>query len=459
MSYRSTVSGRATFAGLLRSEWTKLRSVPRWVLTMGAMVVLTVLVALLTAVGSATSSAEAPKSGAGGGGGSPGMRDGGELVHRALSGDGSLVARVTSQDDSHEWAKAGLMVRAGASYAMVVVTPTHGVRLLSTEDDEVAGGPGGAPRWLRLDRDGGTVTGYESADGKDWRRVGAVELELPDEVMAGLFVASPREVRVQRQFGGETIDEVATQGRATFADVRVSGQDPAPWRDRAGQGSDVDGLVTLTGSGDVGPNPFADDITRTTLGGALVGVIALVALAVLFVTAEYRRGMVLSTFAASPRRGRVFAAKALVLGAATFAAGLVASFAAFLVATPIMHGKGMRTSSLADEATLRAVLGTAALLAVVAVFTLAVATALRRTTPAITLVLLVLLVPQVVATGLPLSVALWLERLTPAAGFSVQQTVQRYDSAMAPWAGLAVLCGYAAVAVVWALWRLRRRDA
>jgi hypothetical protein len=53
----------------------------------------------------------------------------------------------------------------------------------------------------------------------------------------------------------------------------------------------------------------------------------------------------------------------------------------------------------------------------------------------------------------------WVERLTPAAGFAVQQTVHRYDTAIAPLAGLAVLCGYTAVALAAATWRLRGRDA
>jgi ABC-type transport system involved in multi-copper enzyme maturation permease subunit len=182
-------------------------------------------------------------------------------------------------------------------------------------------------------------------------------------------------------------------------------------------------------------------------------------LAVLFVTAEYRRGTILATFAASPRRRRVLAAKALVLGAATFVAGLVAVFTSFLVGSAIADGKGFPMPSLTDPGVLRAVLGSAALLAVVAVFALAVATIVRRSTPAITVVLLLLVVPQIVATGLPLGAAAWVERLTPAAGFAIQETVRRYDTAIAPWAGFGVLCAYAAAALAVAAWRLERRDA
>ena len=46
-----------------------------------------------------------------------------------------------------------------------------------------------------------------------------------------------------------------------------------------------------------------------------------------------------------------------------------------------------------------------------------------------------------------------------AAGFAVQQTIKRYDTAIAPLVGLGVLAGYAAVALGVATLLLRRRDA
>jgi hypothetical protein len=148
-----------------------------------------------------------------------------------------------------------------------------------------------------------------------------------------------------------------------------------------------------------------------------------------------------------------------VLGAATFAAGLVASFGAFLAGSAVAVPKGFAMPSLTDGQVLRAIVGTAALLAVVAVFSMAVATILRRGAAAITVVLLLLLVPYILVTGLPLEVAGWVERLTPAAGFAIQDTVRRYDTAIAPWAGFGVLCAYAAAALALAAWRLNRRDA
>jgi ABC-type transport system involved in multi-copper enzyme maturation permease subunit len=456
---------------LLRAEWTKLRTVPRWMVTLAAAVVLTILVAVSSAAASGSSSA-----GGGGGGGPstpPTFEDAGHFVHRILAGDGGLVAHVAAQANSQESAKAGIMIRAGAerntAYAAVFVTPDHGVRLQSGYGVvDIAGSSGGAPRWLRLDRDGTTVTGYESADGHDWSRVGSVRLDgLTGSAELGLFVASPNAVKVQRQFGGENVDEMPTIGKATFDGLRAEPAADGPWQDtdrsilpEHARFTEAGGTVTLAGSGDVGSlTQYGPDLTRMTLSGVLLGLMAVVALAVLFVTSEYKRGVIHLTFAASPARVRVLAAKALVLGAATFAAGLVASFGAFLAASAIAATNGFEMPSLADGSVLRAVVGTAALLAVVAVFGMAVATILRRGAAAITVVLLLLLVPYILATGLPLSVAAWVTRLTPAAGFAIQDTVRRYDTAIAPWAGFGVLCAYAAVALAVAAWRLNRRDA
>ncbi|MFA1543681.1 ABC transporter permease subunit [Actinomadura monticuli] len=474
-AYRSGVEAEAHdgFGRLLLAEWTKLRTVPRWMLTLLASVLLTVLVALLSAAGTES-------TGSGGESGPTPLTAASDLGHYTylpLAGDGAVAARVASQDGGGAWAKAGLMIRSstrqGAPYAALMVTPGHGVRLQTGyEGGGQGGGTATAPRWLRLTRSGTTVTGYDSADGRTWHRVGSVRLEgLPRDALAGMFVAAPDRVEVQRQFGGESISGEPGATRATFDHVSVSPAPPgASWRDRGmpgGPAADPDadgrtqsgGTFALKGTGDIGPDRFADDITKTTLTGVLIGQAAIVALAVLFVTAEYRRGMLRTTLAASPRRGRVLAAKAVVAGLASLAAGLAAAFGAVLLARPVLRSHGMSPPPVSDAAVLRAVLGTAVLLAVVAVFSLAVAVIVRRSAPAITIVLLLLLVPQIVATGLPLSAARWLERLTPAAGFAIQQTVTRFDQAIGPWAGLGVLCGYTAAALALAAWLFRKRDA
>jgi uncharacterized membrane protein len=98
---------------------------------------------------------------------------------------------------------------------------------------------------------------------------------------------------------------------------------------------------------------------------------------------------------------------------------------------------------------------------------------LRRSTAAITAVIAAIVLPFLLAVTnvLPPDVADWLLRLTPAAAFAIQQPIPRYPQVswaytvvngyypLAPWAGLAVLCGYAAFALILAVFLLRRRDA
>ncbi|WP_335986014.1 PQQ-dependent sugar dehydrogenase [Glycomyces sp. MUSA5-2] len=112
--------------------------------------------------------------------------------HQPLDGDGQITARVLSQEDTDDWAKAGVMVKsspeAGADYALLAVTPGNGVHLQSGFDTDTAGAGDGAPMWLRLSRTGDTVTASWSPDGEVWSAFGTVE--LAGSAVVGLFVTS-----------------------------------------------------------------------------------------------------------------------------------------------------------------------------------------------------------------------------------------------------------------------------
>ncbi|GAA2292222.1 hypothetical protein GCM10009853_055070 [Glycomyces scopariae] len=114
------------------------------------------------------------------------------FCHQPLEGEGQITARVVSQEDTDDWAKAGVMVKAapeaGAEYALLAVTPANGVRLQSGFDTDVAGAEEGAPMWLRLSRTGDTVTASWSADGEVWSAFGTVE--LAGGAVIGLFATS-----------------------------------------------------------------------------------------------------------------------------------------------------------------------------------------------------------------------------------------------------------------------------
>jgi ABC-type transport system involved in multi-copper enzyme maturation permease subunit len=524
-------AGRDGFAQLLRAEWTKFRTVRGWVIGMIVAALVTLGLGLFT-VGASSSSCQHVGGGpvrtglacaptfAVGPGGEP-VDDSFYFVHQPLTSSGSITVQVTSltgllppanpsapsgpaaQVDTRpglvSWAKAGIIIKAstrpGSAYAAMMVTADHGVRLQDNYTNDTAGQPGAvsaaSPRWLRLTRSGGTITGYDSADGTHWTQVGTVHLAgLSSTVQAGLFATAPAYTVISQSFGGGTSgSSLPSQATAVFDHVSRSGGWPGStwtggyiggdYASGIGGYHEASGRFRVTGSGDIAPviaghGNEADSATTISnyLLGTFAGLIAVIVIATMFITAEYRRGLIRTTLAASPRRGRVLAAKAIVIGSVTFVAGLAAASAAVIFGAQIARSRSY-VFPVTWLTELRAVTGTAALLAVAAVLALALGTVLRRSAVAVTIVIVAIVLPYIlgVASVLPVSVADWLLRITPAAAFAIQQAAPQYPQVialyspgsgyfpLAPWAGLAVLCGYAALALVLALYLLRRRDA
>ena len=507
-----TAPARERFVQLLHAEWTKFRTVRGWVIGLITAALITVLVGLLGPAGSSFAcvgrngepcTEHVPPLGPGG---EP-VTDSLYLVHQPLVGDGSLTVRVTSLTASYPddqapegdalqpWSKAGIILKngtgQGSAYAAVMVTGGNGVRMQSDYTHDIAGRPGtvssAAPRWLRLTRSGATITGEESADGARWSTVGTTDLAgLPSTVEAGLFVASPGyNVTTSKSFGGSSSEGGPTLATALFDHAGLQGLAPrGTWTGdalgdqprQAGFHPVGDGLA-VSGSGDVAPLVIGQGSLSKTiengLVGAFAGLIAVIVVATTFFTAEYRRGMIRTTLAASPRRGRVLAAKTVVIGSVTFVTGLVAAAVSVAVVAKLERDKGLYLFPVPTLTEVRVVAGTAALLAVAAVLALAVGTAMRRSAGAVTTVIVALVLPYVLAvsTHLPASASQWLLRFSPAAAFSIMQSLPQYPQVAAgytpadgyfplsPWGGFAVLCGYTALALGLAFHLLRRRDA
>lgn len=488
----------AGFRWLLAAEWTKLWSVRRWTLAMMGMVALTVAFGVLASMGSGTDANRQPDFVVSPDG-QP-VDDEFHFVHWRMSGDGSVTARVLTQANSHPSAGAGVMIKqsaaSGSAYAAAMVTPGHGVRMSANFDTDLAGPAGSTPRWLRLTRAGNSVTGYESTDGASWRPIGTVAIAgLPQTVAAGMFVSSPPEIKVERSVGTTSAGGQHTLGSATFDNVRVEpvqasqaswssvdvrrrpagapdpdGGVPGAPSTFDGQVSEADGVFTVSGSGKIGPQAPDDDVVQIALFGVLVGITASITVGVLFMTSEYRRGMIRTTLAAHPSRVQVLAAKAIVLGGSVYALGLVAAAVALLAAEPILRRRGFAPPafppiSLSDGPVLRALLGTAAFVALTAVLGLALGTVLRHGAAAITAAILLVTVPAFAAMMLPATAAEWLLRTTPTGGLAAQRAKPPTPALvepwamLSPWAGLGVAGAYAVVGLLGAAWLLRRRDA
>ncbi len=128
-----------------------------------------------------------------------GTTDSFQFAAQTLSGNGTIVARVASLQNTNPWAKAGVMVResttAGSRHAFCCVTSGNGVAFQrrSTTDGasaHTAGSTASAPRWVKLVRSGNVLTGYESANGTTWTKVGAVTIALGSSARFGLAVTS-----------------------------------------------------------------------------------------------------------------------------------------------------------------------------------------------------------------------------------------------------------------------------
>jgi ABC-type transport system involved in multi-copper enzyme maturation permease subunit len=338
-----------------------------------------------------------------------------------------------------------------------------------------------APRWLRLVRDGDTITGYDSADGTHWTPVDTVTLPgLTSTVQAGLFTAAPSNGNAATTTG--VFQHIGLSWPATgWTATNVGGTGPNGVG-QPGTFSQSGGVLTVTGgSGDIAPLTGGADVisVQRALLGTFFGLIPLIVAAAMFITGEYRRGLIRVSLTAAPRRGRLLAAKAVVIAAVGFVAGVVAAALALAVGTPLLRRTGIPVwpVSLLTEA--RMVAGTGALLALAGVLALAIAIIARRSAPAITTAIAVIFVPYLLNVGVgPQGGGHgsggggdWALKVTPVAAMAVQQALPKFHQVaaayavvggyypLAPWAGLAVECAWAAAALALAFFLLRRRDA
>jgi ABC-type transport system involved in multi-copper enzyme maturation permease subunit len=517
------------FTPLLRSEWTKFRTVRGWVIGLLVAAVLCVAFTFLTTNDTHEGTCTGPPP-TGAGPNSPGtgcttghpfvptgpggeaVADSYQFVAQPLTGDATITARVTSltgltstrpanvapslantRPGLAAWAKAGILVtpstRQGSTYAAVMATGTEGVRWQYDYNDDRAGLPGSvsaaSPRWLRLTRTGDTLTGYDSTDGAKWTEIGTTQLTgLPATVSVGLFVTSP--VTFQDSSSG-----TPTQATATFDQVSIDGGVAGrAWRGQAiGYGSQSfyptlgtgsyqrsGATFTLSGSGDIASGVGAGLLGTDTAGsillfGLIVGLLVMVVVAALFITAEYRRGLIRTTFTATPNRGRVLAAKAVVIAAVAFLTGGVSVLIAVPLGEHLLNHNGSYVFPASPVTVVRIMVGSAALVAITAVAVLALGSILRKSAGAVAAGIAVFVLPYIIGSTLTGSAEQWLFRLTPAAGFAVLGALPRaaqvsypYTLAngyypLSPWAGLAVLGAYAAVALGVATFLVRRRDA
>jgi len=128
-----------------------------------------------------------------------GTADAAHITYLSLNGDGQIVARVQSVQNTDPWAKAGVTFReslaAGSKHASMFVTPGNGTafqyRVATGGDSTHAAGPGAtAPYWVRVTRVGSNFTGAVSGDGVNWTTVSTASISMAGQVLVGLVVTA-----------------------------------------------------------------------------------------------------------------------------------------------------------------------------------------------------------------------------------------------------------------------------
>ncbi|MBN1361817.1 MAG: hypothetical protein JW993_14570 [Sedimentisphaerales bacterium] len=198
--------------------------------------------------------------------------DQGRFVYKQLSGNGTITARVESLDNTHEWAKAGVMIREtldpSSAWAYVVWAGANGVRFQAkptlggggTSDTPVATPEQiavTAPTWIRLERAGDQFNGYYATDeaGTNWTAMvwNPQTIAMNANVFIGLAVTS---------HVASTVTQAVFSGVATTGNVTGQWQSSSMMVDQpAGNGIDALYLAIEDGAGRkvtlFHPDPYA----------------------------------------------------------------------------------------------------------------------------------------------------------------------------------------------------------
>jgi len=169
------------------------------------------------------------------------------FASKRLSGNGTILVKVNSVENTNAWVKAGVMIREsldeGSRFAAVYATPGNGVHfqaramtagaalsdstVSTTEQTSLK-----APAWIKLERSGSSFNGFYSTDGAKWTAMSwnPQTVNMTGNVYVGLALSSHVVgVPATAEFAA-----IATTGGVTgtwqVADIGVThpGNDPSP---------------------------------------------------------------------------------------------------------------------------------------------------------------------------------------------------------------------------------------
>jgi ABC-2 type transport system permease protein len=239
-------------------------------------------------------------------------------------------------------------------------------------------------------------------------------------------------------------------------------------------------------------NKAGFDATQASLGAFFeIGQLIIAVLGAMTITSEYSTGMIRTSLTAMPRRGVVYAAKAIVFTAVTLVISLITSFVAFAVGQAIYSSKGVGASLfgsvtipanantncngpgrctatffghdvISSSTAVTAIIATALFVTIVALLAYGVGAIVRHTAGTISIVIALLFIVPILEQALPSSWRWDTMRFLPdAASRVVSVTIPGGGNhhLWSAWPQLGVTALWAVALVGIGAWLFRKRDA
>ncbi|WP_030567360.1 ABC transporter permease [Streptomyces aureocirculatus] len=199
------------------------------------------------------------------------------------------------------------------------------------------------------------------------------------------------------------------------------------------------------------------DPTYISFAGMSLGQLAMIVFGVLVVSNEYSTGMIRTSLAAVPQRATFLFGKIAVATVLAFLVGLATSFLTFFIGQAML---GEYKAQIGDPGVLRAVIGGALYMTLIAMFSMGVAAMLRS--PMLSLGILMpffFLISSILGN---VEATKKIGRFLPdQAGSKIMQVKSPFDddTPYGPWGGLAIMVAWTAAALIGGYVLLKKRDA
>ncbi|MCX2185201.1 ABC transporter permease [Streptomyces sp. SKN60] len=201
------------------------------------------------------------------------------------------------------------------------------------------------------------------------------------------------------------------------------------------------------------------DPTFVSFSGMVLGQLAMVVFGVLVVGTEYSSGMIRTSLAAVPQRAAFLFSKIAVAGVLALVVGLVTSFLSFFLGQALL---GDHRTTIGADNVLRAVVGAGLYMALIALFSMGVATMLRSSMLSLGILVPFFFLISQILSAVPK--AKEVARYFPdQAGSKIMQVVPdamgSEKAPYGPWGGLGIMVLWVVAALLGGYLVLKKRDA